>query len=274
MTTSPKVAIKIEEQETSSSPPETPRLLRPNYLSCSNVSNITDLSIALVSPGFSKHIMNDKFMRERIQQSICVQSKQQDIINQRISASVAKSPAHEAQGRTARRLPRRLSLDDTSRVVRGLQTAPIHGSARSSVTTPGHEHAEQERDRRSSYLQQPYKRRRSRTALQIEPHHQAGAAHAQIPSPPQVMLPPPPPPMTAGVHRLTPPQSAGLGYHALTLPSLRTTMQGRQPATPPTTALDEAGLDTLSKAARLKTMREEYLRACAAGFDALYGLLE
>ena len=196
-------------------------------------NNMAELSIALVSPGLSKSILNDHKMREKIRLSLTLKNKQQDIIQKRLLKDVqANCP------RRQRRTPARLNFGGLERTM-SLQTAPLQGAFSDVVANHRERHLKPECGPKSCEIA-------GYRSPCLEPPH--------LPAP--------------YLGRLTPP------YTAIKLPPLRDTPIG--PTHPlivqPQLTKTYSGLDTLTKAARLQIMREEYLRACARSFDCLHGL--
>jgi hypothetical protein len=242
----------------------TPRLLE--------AANMSDLSTALISPGFSLHVLTNERVRENLRQSISVKHKQEDIIQQRLNEPMTKSSSATVQQKLQRKQAMRLSLNSSERVERAHQTAPLHGLMR----TPGvtcqmpcqfqHMYHGRQPMYQAPYQyyhhQQPLLRRHSRPSPYERPANpeQGHSHHVQ---------------KTPGLapsigQRFTPPRSADHGdSNVVRLPDQSTLL--RHPITPPTER-DEEGLTTLSRAARWKTMKESYMQACSDSFDALHGL--
>lgn len=212
--------------------------------------NCAELSAALVSPGFSQTVMNNQTKRENIRLSLSVKSLQQDLIQRRLLGST-DSDADSTDNAKQRRMPARLSLAMTHMQHRDTapRTAPLHGSFRRSS------HCD---SRTTLHQPQPLLRR---DAFQIR-----RIASNCPPLLPQL------PPLQA--ERLTPPTTAKM------LPPLKPLLYSIPP-TPSSAASSnqervrsgrDGGMDALSRAASLKVMKEDYLRACAMSFDSFHGL--
>lgn len=240
--------IKVEEEEQGLQSQKKPHNAAMRKF---QTSNCADLSVALVSPGFSKQVLNDHTLRENIRLSLSVKNLQQDIIQKRLQGI----PADEFDSVTkkAKRMPpNKLNLAVPSQRHTShhssARTAPIHGSFRrlphhESLPTPVHSiHAVQ-----MMRKEQPYARRRSTAYLPPLPHL---------------------PPLSS---RLTPPDSAKL-------PSVKPLMHAIPPTPCSAHAWEkgrgekEVGMNALSRAASLKGMKDDYLRACSMSFDAFHGI--
>lgn len=221
-----------------------PRRERQDY---TELSNLSDISVALISPGFSKQIMNDQAMRENLRRSLTVKDKQRDLIQRRLQDQVVPPPPPTSIGNGVRyrKTPSQLDLSKPwSRKIASAQTAPIYGSFSQYLPSPWLYHKNSRNDPRGL----PYQRRWDDGHIPLKNMH---------PLPQQT--------------RMTPPQSG----KRFCLPSLIRNL----PPSPPRSSheinmipRDDNGLDTLSRAARLKCAKEEYLRACSESFDAFHGI--
>lgn len=206
-------------------------------------SMIDDVTNAMISPGFSRHMLDDKGRREKLCQSIDVKHQQQEIIDRRMQDP--PMPPRVQEVHIYRRMPRKLSLDPAARGMHiSPQTAPLNSSFNTSMSGSP-------RRARGYSRPSPYE------AARMEYHHHY--------MPPTVDR--------QAQHYVQRPyamQSVEMQRTPSVLPGMNSLL--RQPITPPTERGEE-GLDTLSKAARLKVMKEEYLSACSASFDAMHGIM-
>lgn len=252
--------VSIDSVSVSTNPP------RPEF---AEHSSLSEVSIALISPGFSKTVLNDPISRESLRLSLSVKSRQQDLIQQRLNESETNLVR-----KTLKKAPRKLSLDAGRAISRqiGPHTAPLQGSR----SWP--------RDGRSLSTYHPYQRNTGgsteiRTELRNRlPPLRTSNLYSNSP----VSLPSFKPILPA--KRIPLPLAAAHAYHPST-PSIKPptpphSSHGQQslPFSSPTEVADDGktgstGLDALSRAARLKVMKEDYLRSCSDGFDAFHGLL-
>lgn len=242
----PSILSKESQSQSINIKKEHPPLSLGNSIQNDYASHNTlgDISAALISPGFSNHVMNDHSMREQIRLSLDVKSLQENLIQERLKAQV--SQVQKILTRRPRKKPKGLTLSrQYDEITSAPRTAPLQG-----------------RHRRTFSLVHNSPRRRISSGGVTPP-----MVDHEIRLPPMTSVFPCrscQTTSTAGVFRPTQLPS----WHAL----MRTL-----PISPPTTShaaqcYTADGLSTLSRAADLKSMKEEYLKACAAGFDALHGL--
>lgn len=222
-----------------------------------NRNHCDDVSVALLSPGFSRQVLNNSTKRENIRLSLSVRNLQQDLIQSRLNGPATPIQDTQPINKKQRRMPNRLSLAASNTYERrhaGTRTAPLHSSFRQAVhcDSPTALHVPQGAVRKD-VLQ---RRRVSTTA--------SSASYL----PPLPHLPP-----LQHDDNFTPPMTAKR------LPPLRPLMHSIPPtpssASPhhdKTKTGKSTGMDTLSRAASLNLMKEDYLRACAISFDAFHGI--
>lgn len=133
---------------------------------------LSDVSIALISPGFSKTVLNDSECREKLKQSLDVRSKQQDLIQRRLNVGDGNEPRKRPG-------PERLSITrhDQRRHGASPYTAPLQGS----LSWP--------RDQRSTRVQYrpPQTPRHPQTLPPLQGHVKRNSIH--LPSLKQSMTP-------------------------------------------------------------------------------------